>query len=87
MSYSKESTVPIELLPGIGQRTALVLKQLEIKTIGQFKQMPEKVLVEIFGPSIRSVYWQTHGTATRRKRSKKYKKNPFYFNKILSIFV
>ncbi|MFA6027458.1 MAG: hypothetical protein WC752_00845 [Patescibacteria group bacterium] len=87
MSYSKQSTVPIELLPGIGQRTALVLRKFEIKTIGQFKQMPEKVLVEIFGPSIKKAYWQTHGINARRKTRKKYKKNPFYFNKILSIFV
>jgi len=59
MSYSKKSTVPIELLPGIGRRTAYCLKKLEIKTIGQFKQMPEQVLVELFGPSIRTVYYQT----------------------------
>lgn len=60
MSYSKQSAVPIEMLPGIGTRTAKVLKKLEIKTIGQFKQMPETVLVELFGPSIKKVYWQTN---------------------------
>lgn len=56
MSYSKKSNLPIEYLPGIGWRTARILKKLDIFTIGQFKQVPEKMLVELFGPSIRMVY-------------------------------
>lgn len=61
MSYSSTSTVPIEMLPGIGRRTAKVLRSMHIRTIGQFKTLPEKMLVEIFGPSIRSLYTAVHG--------------------------
>ena len=56
MSYSKTSNLPIDYLPGIGTRTAKVLKKLDIHTIGQFKRTPEKILVELFGPSIRQFY-------------------------------
>ena len=58
MSYSTQSTVPIEMLPGIGQRTAKILRQLGVATIGQFRRTPEQMLVELFGPSIRKVYAQ-----------------------------
>jgi len=62
MSYAKNSTVPIELLPGIGTRTAGILKKMEIKTVGDFHQLPVAMLVEIFGPSIKKVYFNTnHG--------------------------
>ena len=61
MSFSTTSTVPIDLLPGIGKRTAKVLRSLEIRTIGEFKTMPEKVLVELFGPSIRQVHQYVQG--------------------------
>lgn len=60
MSYSFSSTVPIEMLPGIGRHTAKVLRSLTIATVGQFKQLPVTVLVELFGPSIRSVYSTVH---------------------------
>ncbi|MBI2415834.1 MAG: hypothetical protein HYV33_04190 [Candidatus Kerfeldbacteria bacterium] len=63
MSFSTHSTVPIELLPGIGRRTARVLRSLGIATIGQFKQLPERVLIELFGPSIRLVHSYVHGQA------------------------
>lgn len=60
MSFSHTSTVPISMLPGIGQRTAQVLRSMDIKTVGQFKTVPEKILIELFGPSIRSVYAFVH---------------------------
>lgn len=61
--------MPVDFLPGIGQRTANILKSLDIKTIGQFKSMPEGVLVEIFGPSIRKTYAKVCGGS----RLKQYK--------------
>lgn len=63
MSFSHFSTVPIELLPGIGPRTATVLHKLDIRTVGQFKNTSEKILVELFGPSIRSVHHFVQGTS------------------------
>jgi len=56
MSYSHSSTVPIEMLPGIGRRTAKVLRSLHVTTVGQFKQLPERVLIDLFGPTIKPVY-------------------------------
>lgn len=64
MSFSQTSTVPIELLPGIGNRTAKVLHNLSVHTVGQFKQLPEQVLVELFGPSIRQVHSIVRGYQT-----------------------
>lgn len=61
MSYSSTSSVPIEMLPGIGHRTAKVLRAWKIATVGQFKQLPETVLIELFGPSIRPVYYAVQG--------------------------
>ena len=61
MSYSHFSAVPIEMLPGIGLRTAKVLRTLRIQTVGQFKQIPEEVLVELFGPSIRTLHQHVRG--------------------------
>ena len=52
MSYSKTSNIPIELLHGIGPRTAKVLKSLDIYTVAQFRKIPSKILLELFGPSI-----------------------------------
>ncbi len=69
MSFSNSSTVPIEMLPGIGFRTAKVLRSLDIMTVGQFKRMPEKVLVELFGPSIKPVHNYVHNK--KRKVIKK----------------
>lgn len=56
MTFSTTSTVPIEFMPNLGKRTAKVLKSLGIATIGQFKQLPEPMLIELFGPSIREPY-------------------------------
>lgn len=61
MSYSYTSTVPIEMLPGIGRRTARVLRTMHVCTIGQFKGLPLKMLMEVFGPSIKSLYQEVHG--------------------------
>lgn len=44
------------MLPGIGKRTAKILQSMDIHTIGEFKTAPEKLLVEVFGPSIRKIY-------------------------------
>lgn len=61
MFYSSSSNVPIEMLPHLGLRTAKVLRSWNIRTVGQFKQLPERVLVELFGPSIRGVYYDVRG--------------------------
>lgn len=61
MSYSHASTVPIQMLPGIGRRTAQVLHRLQIHTVGQFKSMPTQVLVELFGPSINGLHQAVQG--------------------------
>lgn len=53
MSFSTHT--PIQYIPGIGWRTAKVMHQLGIHTAGQLQNMPESVLVELFGPSIQSV--------------------------------
>lgn len=67
MSYSTSSNVPIEMLPGLGLRTAKVLRSWNIRTVGQFKQLPERVLVELFGPSIRGVYCDVQGKKCIRR--------------------
>ncbi|HLD22288.1 MAG TPA: hypothetical protein VJB65_05320 [Patescibacteria group bacterium] len=46
---------PVQFIPGIGARTAAVLHELDIHTISELVRVPEKVLIELFGPSIRSV--------------------------------
>lgn len=56
MSFSYQSTVPIHMLPGLGSRTAKALRKLGIRTVGDFKKTPERVLVELFGPSIKSLH-------------------------------
>ena len=56
MTFSTTSTIPIEFMPNLGKRTAKVLKSLGIMTISQFKQLPEAMLIELFGPSIRDTY-------------------------------
>lgn len=52
------------MLPGIGHRTAKVLHKLEVHTIGQFKSMPERILIELFGPSISNIHKAVQGYAT-----------------------
>lgn len=53
---STTSNVPIEFLPNVGKRTAKVLRSLGVGTIGQFAQLPERVLIELFGPSILTTF-------------------------------
>ncbi|MFA5995675.1 MAG: hypothetical protein WCW27_00205 [Patescibacteria group bacterium] len=59
MAVSNHSNVPIEFMPNIGQRTAKVLRSLGVFTIGQFKQLPEQLLIELFGPSIKTTLVNT----------------------------
>lgn len=60
MSFAQNT--PIQFLPGIGARTAQVLHELDIHTAGQLARIPEKMLIELFGPSIRSVLMLVQGT-------------------------
>lgn len=43
---------PIFDLPGIGRRTATLLYQAGVKTIGSFTQLPDLLLEHTFGPSL-----------------------------------
>ncbi|MCW1929894.1 MAG: hypothetical protein KIH62_001095 [Candidatus Kerfeldbacteria bacterium] len=49
------SNTPVQFVPGIGRRTAAVLHDLDIHTFGQLARIPDQVLVELFGPSIKKV--------------------------------
>lgn len=49
------SNTPVQFVPGIGRRTAAVLHELEIHTFGQLARIPDQVLVELFGPSIKKI--------------------------------
>lgn len=53
MSFAHNT--PIQFVPGIGWRTAQVMHTLGIHTVRQLHTIPENILVELFGPSIRSV--------------------------------
>lgn len=61
MSFANNT--PVQYLPGIGWRTANVLNYLGIHTAGQLNRIPESVLIELFGPSIRSILRNIHVTA------------------------
>lgn len=54
------ANTPIQYIPGIGRRTARILHQLGVHNIQKFEEIPTNVLVEIFGPSIRSVVERAH---------------------------
>ncbi len=45
------SRTAIDLLPGIGRRTATYLKNRGIRTIGKFNQLPQHAAVRLFGIS------------------------------------
>jgi nucleotidyltransferase/DNA polymerase involved in DNA repair len=62
MSFA--SNTPVKYLPGIGWRTARILEQLGIHTAAQLCSIPEAMLVELFGPSIRSVLRNVHVRST-----------------------
>ena len=49
------SNTPINFIPSIGNRTAKVLYDLNIYTVGQLVNIPETILVELFGPSIKRI--------------------------------
>jgi nucleotidyltransferase/DNA polymerase involved in DNA repair len=66
---SVSNNTPVHFLPGIGKRTASVLHGLGIHTAGQLAQMPDKVLIELFGPSIRSVLHFVAGKQQRTMRA------------------
>ena len=53
MSFAHNT--PIQYLPNIGPRTTQILQSLGVYTAGQLNSIPEGVLIELFGPSIRSV--------------------------------
>ncbi len=61
MSFANNT--PVQYLPGIGWRTANVLNDLGIHTAGQLHRIPESVLIELFGPSIRSILRNVHVSA------------------------
>lgn len=67
MSFAKNT--PVQFIPGVGWRTAKVLHELDLHTAGQLNYMPEKVLVELFGPSIRSVLTTLHSSTTAIKKT------------------
>lgn len=43
---------PIFSLPGIGRRTATLLHQAGVQTIGSFVRLPDLLLEHTFGPSV-----------------------------------
>ncbi len=43
--------IVIDLLPGIGRRTATYLRNRGIRTIGQFRKLPQYAAVKLFGAS------------------------------------
>lgn len=45
----------IDFVPGVGKRTAHILHQMGVHTVGQLSHIPEGVLEHIFGPSILQV--------------------------------
>ena len=73
MSFAQNT--PIQFVPGIGRRTAKVLHELGIHTAGQFNRMPNRVLVELFGPSIKAVINTVSTPTQRAQRSTKNNAN------------
>lgn len=45
----------IDFVPGVGKRTAQILHNMGVHTVGQLEHIPDGVLEHIFGPSIHSV--------------------------------
>ena len=52
---------PVEKLPGIGPKTAAVLKRLNVNTIGEVAAMPRWSLEEMFGANGRAFHERAHG--------------------------
>lgn len=83
MSFA--TNTPIQYLPGIGWRTAKVMHELGVHTAGQLNAMPEKVLVELFGPSIKPVISRISiSTPTKKKHTTTYSTKPVIKKKSLS---
>lgn len=54
----------IDFVPGVGKRTAHILHQMGVHTVGQLSHIPEGVLEHIFGPSILQVLGIARAPAT-----------------------
>lgn len=57
---------PIDLLPGIGRRTATYLRNRGVQTIGKFSQLPQYVAVKLFGISGIVLHGYSGGTDPRQ---------------------
>ncbi len=58
-THSIRHQQPIFDIPGIGWRTARVLYESGIRTVGQFVGLPELLLRETFGPSLVAIQQRT----------------------------
>lgn len=65
MSFAHNT--PIQFVPGVGKRTAHVMHNLGIHTTGQLNRVPDELLIELFGPSIRSVISTIRGRAITKQ--------------------
>lgn len=43
--------LPVSLLPGLGEKRALVLRDWNVRSIGELRQIPEPRLLSVFGPA------------------------------------
>lgn len=59
MEFVRE--LPVEELPGVGPRTAEVLRRLNVRTIGALSEMPRWSLETLFGANGSSLYERAHG--------------------------
>lgn len=66
--------MPIQFIPGVGKRTAQILHQMGVHTVGQLADIPDGVLEHIFGPSIHLVM--------DLARTKHLPKNPMQFSSV-----
>ena len=55
------SVLPIEDLPGVGHKTAEVLKRLNVRTIGELAQMPKWSLEALLGANGTALHERSHG--------------------------
>lgn len=51
--------LPILTVPGIGRRTARLLEEAGVRTVGQFLALPDFLLTQTFGPSLKAVRQRT----------------------------
>ncbi len=57
--------LPIEELPGIGPKTQVVLRMMNIQTIGDLWKLPRPTLRTLFGQSGEEIYLQSRGIDAR----------------------